>query len=671
MDLSLELSSLRAGYAFGGLTPSLLVEEIWRRCETHGDPAVWIHRLSHEELRAHARRVETRGPATQPLYGVPFAIKDNIDLAGAPTTAACREFAYVPAESAPVVQRLLDAGAIPIGKTNLDQFATGLVGVRSPYGVPRNPYHPDYIPGGSSSGSAVAVAANLCTFALGTDTAGSGRVPAAFNHLVGFKPTRGRLSTRGVVPACRTLDCVSIFAHTCAEAADLFALAAAYDPADPYSRAGAPLANAERRTLNIERRTSNSPDDLQSSELAPASDSLSSLQRSAFGVRRSALAVARLGIPRAAQLKFFGNTSAEKLFAQTVANWQALGARIVEIDFSPFLEAARLLYEGPWVAERYAAIRAFIEKNPGALHPVTRQIIESAKTITAVASFEAFYKLAALRRATDAVWAEIDVMLTPTTGTIYTLAEIEADPVRLNSHLGYYTNYMNLLDLCAVAVPAGFLPGGLPWGTTLSAPAGCDELLLRLAAAGEPPRNAEHRTLNVEHRSPDILQSSVFSVERSALAPASDSPPSVQHSTFDVQSSELGSTLLAVCGAHLSGLPLNPQLTRLGARLVGAPRTAPCYRLYALPGTTPPKPGLIRVNDGGSSIEVEVWELPLGAYGTFVAGVPSPLGIGTLLLENGESVQGFLCEAHAIEGARDITSFGGWRSFLANSDCKR
>ncbi|HXC01199.1 MAG TPA: allophanate hydrolase [Opitutaceae bacterium] len=610
MNCELTTAALSAAYARGDLTPTSLVEEIWRRCEAHGDPALWIHRLSLDELKAHARRVEARGPATQPLYGVPFAIKDNIDLAGVPTTAACREFAYTPAESAPVVQRLLDAGAIPIGKTNLDQFATGLVGTRSPYGTPRNPFNPAYIPGGSSSGSAVAVAANLCSFSLGTDTAGSGRVPAAFNNLVGFKPTRGLLSTRGVVPACRSLDCVSVFARTAADAAAVLTAA----------------ASAESQISNLK------------SQIRAASSPL------------------RVGVPRAAQLNFFGNDDAEKLFSEAVARWQELGAHIVEIDFAPFIEAARLLYEGPWVAERYAAIRSFIEKTPEALHPVTRQIIVGGKSITAVAAFEGFYKLEELRKKAEPVWQEIDVLLTPTAGTIYTVAEIKADPIKLNSNLGYYTNYVNLLDLCAVAIPAGFLPNGLPWGVTLVAPANQDARVLELAARFAGATNIQHSTFNAQHPTPVSQLPVLRSLGEGGSALDSR-----------LTESAPGSVFLAVCGAHLSGLPLNPQLVHLGAKLVRATRTAPHYQLYALPGTTPPKPGLVRVKNGGASIEVEVWELPANAYGRFVAAIPAPLGIGTLALENGESVQGFLCEAHAVEGARNITSFGGWKQFLASS----
>jgi allophanate hydrolase len=579
-SLPLDLASLRAAFA-DGLTPTALVEEVWRREQAWADPALWIHRLPREHWTASAENARSRSATTAlPLFGAPFAIKDNIDLGGAPTTSACPDFKYTAAASCPVVDRLIAAGAIPLGKTNLDQFATGLVGVRSPYGVPRNAFNSAYIPGGSSSGSATAVAAGLCSFSLGTDTAGSGRVPAAFNNLVGLKPTRGLLSTRGVVPACRTLDCVSIFTRTIADAADVLAVAAAYDPEDPYSRPAQPPAVDE-----------NWPP--------------------------------RVGVPRADQLQFFGNTEAAKLFANVVTRWQHLGATIVEIDFAPFLEAARLLYEGPWVAERYAAIRSFIEKQPDALHPVTRKITEGALGKTAVDTFEAVYKLAALRRRADAVWTDIDVLLTPTAGTIYKVAEVEADPIQLNSNLGYYTNYMNLLDLCAVAVPAGFLPSGLPWGVTLVAPAFHDDRVLRLGAKflGE-------------------------AAPRRALVPAG------------------ATTKIAVCGAHLSGLPLNGQLTSRGAKLLRATRTAPVYKLYALPGTTPPKPGLVRVSSGGVPIEVEVWEVPVASYGSFVAAIPAPLGIGTLTLEGGETVQGFLCEAAAVAEARDITALGSWRAFL-------
>jgi len=544
---------------------------------SRGEDRVWITKLPPRTVEENA--ATARGA----LRGVTFAIKDNIDLEGVPTTAGCREYTYTPAVSSPVVQRLLAAGAVPLGKTNLDQFATGLVGVRSPYGVPANPYGAEYIPGGSSSGSAVSVAAGLCDFALGTDTAGSGRVPASFNNLVGLKPTKGLLSTCGVVPACRSLDCVSIFTRTVAAAAEVLAVASAHDPEDPFSRGAQPP--------------------LQDETWPP-----------------------RIGVPRADQLEFFGNTEAAKLFAAAVARWRALGATIVGIDYAPFAAAARLLYEGPWVAERYAAIKEFIEKQPDALYPVTRKIIEGAKALSATQVFESSYRLAELRRQSEATWTAIDALLTPTAGTIYKVAEVEAEPIRLNSNLGYYTNHMNLLDLCGLAVPAGFLPGGMPWGVTLSAPAFCDDRLLRLGA----------RFLNE-------------AAPKRALAAAA---PLVR---------------VAVCGAHLSGLPLNGQLTRLGAVLVKATQTAPQYRLYALPGTTPPKPGLVRVAEQGAAIAVEVWELPAAAYGHFVAAIPAPLGIGTVALEDGSSVQSFLCEAVAVTGAKDVTAFGGWRAYLTSA----
>ena len=558
------------------MKPTNLAQAL-ERIAARGEDRVWITKLSGEIVQKFAATVPVG-----PLQGVAFAIKDNIDLAGVPTTAACPEFAYSPAASAPVVQRLMAAGAIPLGKTNLDQFATGLVGVRSPYGVPDNPHGASYIPGGSSSGSAVAVAAGLVDFALGTDTAGSGRVPASFNNLVGLKPTKGLLSSRGVVPACRSLDCVSIFTKNVGDAAEVLAVAAAFDEKDPFSRLAQPPVLDETWP-------------------------------------------ARIGVPCAEQLEFFGNTDTAKLFAGAIGRWRSLGAKIVEIDYAPFLAAARLLYEGPWVAERYAAIKEFIEAKPEALHPVTRRIIEGARTLTATQAFTASYRLAELRNQADLVWNDIDVLLTPTVGTIYKTYEVEAEPIKLNSNLGYYTNHMNLLDQCGLALPAGFLPDGMPWGVTLAAPAFCDDRLLRLGA----------RFLNEP------------APKRALPAPGP-------------------STCVVVCGAHLSGLPLNWQLTQRGGTLVAATTTAPLYRLYALSGTVPPKPGLVRVAEQGAAIAVEVWELPLAAYGSFVAGIPAPLGIGSITLADGSTAQGFLCESVALKGAQDITHLGGWRAYLAS-----
>lgn len=435
----LEISTLRQSYLSGALKPSQLVEFLDAKIGSADPHHIWIRRLTRDEMLAYAKKLDGQNPENYPLYGIPFAIKDNIDLAGIPTTAACPDYAYTPEKSATVVQKLINAGAIPVGKTNLDQFATGLVGARSPYGAGRNAFDPDYISGGSSSGSAVSVALGLASFSLGTDTAGSGRVPAAFNNLVGLKPSCGALSTTGVIPACRTLDCVSIFTKTPADAETVFAVAKGFDVEDAYSRP--------------------------------------------FETTTQALPVKfRFGVPHADQLAFFGNPDTPTLFDNAVKQLQALGGQAVEIDFQPFLDTARLLYEGPWVAERYAAIREFIERQPETLLPVTRQIISGATKFSAADTFTALYKLKAMQRLTAPVWDEIDVLLTPTAGTIYTVAEVEADPVKTNSNLGYYTNFMNLLDLCAVAVPAGFQKNGLPFGITLAAPAFSDGMLLELAA---------------------------------------------------------------------------------------------------------------------------------------------------------------------------------------------
>ena len=586
---SLDLATLGGRLRARALRPRDVVDGVLGRIAARGDDKVWIHLASREALAARADELERRGPAHLPLYGIPFAVKDNIDVAGEPTTAACPEYAYAPAASAPVVQALLDAGAIAIGKTNLDQFATGLVGTRSPYGACANTFDPAYLSGGSSSGSAVAVAAGLVSFSLGTDTAGSGRVPAAFNNIVGLKPTKGLLSTRGMVPACRSLDCVSVFALTAEDARAAFDVARGFDAHDPWSRR--PRAAALPDTI----------------------------------------AGCRIGVPRASQLEFFGNRDAGRLFGAAVAALERLGARRVEVDFASFVEAARLLYGGPWVAERYLAIREFFERRPEALFPVTREIVAGAARYSAADAFAAEYRLQEIRRTVEPVWREIDLLVTPTAGTIYTIAEVDAEPVQRNTDLGYYTNFMNLLDLAAIAVPAGFQANGLPFGVTLAAPAFADEGLCRLGGALQ--RELVRTMGATRHAIP------------AAAAPA-PTP---------------GVVRLAVCGAHLSGLPLNHQLTERGARLVRTCRTAPRYRLYALAGFTPPRPGMVRSDAGGHAIEVEVWAVPAEAVGSFVDGIPPPLGIGTVELEDGEQVRGFVCEAYAVAGARDVSALGSWR----------
>lgn len=584
MSLDLSISSLHAKYASGELTPAALVEQLIAAING-SDPAIWISLTSEARLKSILAALEGESPETKPLFGIPFAIKDNIDLAGNATTAACPDYAYDPDKDATVVALLIAAGAIPMGKTNLDQFATGLVGVRSPYGFPKNPFNEDYIPGGSSSGSAVAVARDLVTFSLGTDTAGSGRIPAGLNELVGLKPTFGSLSCSGVVPACRSLDCVSIFAKGAKDAAAVFRVGAQTDPNDPYSR------------------------DATQSNWFPADRF-------------------RFGVPATEQLQFFGNTEAEALFDEAVSKLESLGGTKVTIDFSAFLEAALLLYEGPWVSERFAAIEDFLTRNPGSLHPVTHKIISGGGTPRAVDAFRAQYRLKELKRRADLVMGHLNVLVTPTAGTAYTTAEVEAEPVLLNSNLGYYTNFMNLLDLSACAVPAGRLSSsGVPWGVTFVAPAFSDEALLALAAR--------------------------FGGE--------------QDGAFPLPSDWIE---VVVCGAHMRGLPLNHQLTDRRAHFLREDHTAPDYRLLALPAEhgMPPRPGLIRRGPGeGAAIAVESWAVPADQFGSFVAGIPAPLGFGKLHLADGRLVTGFLCESAVPGGSEDITGTGGWRNFLTGT----
>jgi allophanate hydrolase len=588
---SLLISDLLEGYRTGRHTPGDVIERLLESSAAADDRNVWITRLSRDQVMAYVTALDADAIDDLPLYGIPFVVKDNIDLAGIATTAGCPSFAYTPAHSATVVQKLLDAGAIPLGKTNLDQFATGLVGTRSPYGVCRNSFDADYISGGSSSGSAVAVAAGLASFSLGTDTAGSGRVPAAFNNIVGLKPSNGRISTRGVVPACRSLDCVSIFALTVEDAAIVLDVAGGFDAADPYSR----------RTVN------------------------------------QALAGLRFGVPRPDQLQFFGDKEYERLFGLAVRQLQKLGGTASEIDFAPFLDAARLLYGGPWIAERYAAVGSFIAAHPGAVHPITREIIEAGKSPTAVAAFQGEYKLKEFKRLSETVWSGIDFIFTPTTGTIYRIEDVTADPIRLNANLGLYTNFMNLFDLSGVAVPAGFRADGLPFGVSLVGPRGADHALLEVAG-------------RLHRASIATLGATKLNVP----APTAPRPPLRD-----------GYVAMAVCGAHMQGMPLNHQLRDRGAYLVRLASTAPRYRLFALPGNPPRRPGMIRVNEDGSAIEVEVWALPTEHVGSFIAGIPQPLGVSKVELDSGEMVAGFVCEGCAADGATDITSYGGWRAYVA------
>ena len=547
----------------------------------------WIMRPDPQVVLAQARAVDARIAAGEqlPLAGVPFAVKDNIDVAGLPTTAACPAYAYEPETTATVVARLLAAGAILMGKTNLDQFATGLVGARSPYGAPGCVYNLDYVSGGSSSGSAVAVAAGLVAFALGTDTAGSGRVPAAFNGLIGFKPTKGRWSTSGVVPACRSLDCVTVLANDVADAALVDSVVAAFDASDAYSRA------------------------------APA-------PRALLGPNF------RFGVPKAHQLVFMGDDQAQGLYDEAVTRLTQAGGVAVEIDIEPLLEAAKLLYSGPWVAERTAAIEPLLRQAPAAVNPTVRAILQGGFGVTGVDTFRGLYALADHARAAEDIWPQVDVLLLPTTPTIYRLREVMAEPFALNGALGLYTNFVNLLDMSAVAVPAGFRDNDTGFGVTLVGQAWADNVLLDLARRYEE-------------------------IAPMPNAPALDTTGKPQ------------TVKLAVVGAHLAGMPLHWQLTSRDAKLVSRTKTAPAYRLFAMTSTTPFKPALIHVGEGGGAIEVEVYELAVEAFGSFVVEVPAPLAIGTLTLENGVSVKGFVAEPRAVVGAEDITALGGWRTYIA------
>jgi len=591
---SLSIGALQQAYRGGSITPLEVVDQVL--AAIGDDPhKAWIHLIDAASLRARAMALMARGPNGLPLWGIPFAIKDNIDLAGVPTTAGCPDYAYTPDVSATVVQRLLDAGAIAIGKTNLDQFATGLNGTRSPYGACRNAFNCDYVSGGSSAGSAVSVALGHVSFSLGTDTAGSGRVPAGFNNLVGLKPSLGLLSTQGVVPACRSLDVVSIFALIADDAQQVFGVAQGYDAQDAYSRAAQPHAFDFGRAKRW-----------------------------------------RVGVPRADQLQFFGDSAYAQCYTEAQAHAKALGAELVEIDFAPFQETARLLYEGPWVAERYQAIRVFIDAQPESVFPVTRQITLGGAKPLAADAFAAQYRLRALAQRCAGVWADMDCMLLPTSPTIHSIATMLAQPIARNSDFGYYTNFVNLLDYSAIAVPAGFRADGLPFGVTFVAQAHQDQPLLHLAQRWQRALQGKAATLGA--------------TGHTAVAFETDSAvPS-------------GQIRVAVCGAHLEGQSLNGQLTSRGARLVQRTTTSAEYRLYALPDGR--RPGLVRVADGGCAIEVEVWELPGARFGSFVDGIPAPLGIGRTVLADGSQVAGFICEPDGIVGAKDISAFGGWRVYL-------
>ncbi|MGC1560401.1 MAG: allophanate hydrolase [Bradyrhizobium sp.] len=591
------IAAILAAHRAGRISPAQTIARSFQRIRDYNDPAIFISLRDEKDAIAEAEALSGKDATQLPLYGVPIAVKDNIDVAGLPTTAACPAYSYMPSRDATCVERLRAAGAIAIGKTNLDQFATGLVGVRSPYGIPKNPIRGDLIPGGSSSGSAIAVSTGMVPLALGTDTAGSGRVPAMLTNIVGLKPSLGLVSTAGVVPACRTLDCVSVFSLTVDDAMTALSAMAGPDGADPFSR---------NRTVG------------------------------SIGAFPAKL---RLGVPRDGQLIFFGDRAQEAAYGAALQRWSALGARLVGVDLEPFYETARLLYEGPWITERYLVIRNLLASSPDAIHPVTREITIAGARISAADTFAALYRLQALRRIAERAFAGIDAMVLPTAPTVYTTAQVLANPIELNSRLGTYTNFVNLLDLCGLALPAAIRPDGVPFGITLLAPAGQDA---QLAGIGR-----------------------VFQADTKLSLGARNVPaPPLAELASNLCGDEIA---IAVVGAHLSGMVLNGELKALGGRLLEATVTAPDYSLYAL-DTVPPKPGMLRVEAGtGASIELEIWAMPAASFGKFVAAIPPPLSIGTVRLRDGRGVKGFLVEATDVNGAREISAFGGWRAFMAEA----
>lgn len=596
-SLPFSIYSLHAAYAQGTTAQSVL-SEVLRRIEALDDPGIFIHLATADALNAAAFALGPFDPVAKPLWGIPFAVKDNIDVAGMPTSAACPDFIYQATTDAFAVAQLKAAGAIPVGKTNLDQFATGLVGVRTPYPVPRNAIDPAIVPGGSSSGSSVIVSYGAVTFSLGTDTAGSGRVPAALNNIVGLKPSLGMISNSGVIPACRTLDTISVFALTVADAFKAFTGMVAYDAADAFSRL------APTPALRVVPKNT------------------------------------KIAVPNCASRIFNGDDAQAQSFDHSLDRLASLGAEIVEIDFQPFYDVAALLYHGPWVAERYAAIRTVYETQLESLHPVTRMIVGGAEKFSAADTFEAMYQLADLRRMLEPVIASVDMLCVPSIPTFYNLNDLDSDPVGPNTQLGAYTNFVNLLDMCGITVPTQPRQDGRPGSVTLLARWGADGEVASLADA--------------LHRAEDPL----LGATGLALASIPAEPLCTDPSSDEIA--------VALVGAHMQGLPLNHQIVGRGGRFLYAADTAADYRIYSLAAGPPERPGLVRQTDGsGAAIALEVWAMPQAAFGAFMLEIPQPLGIGTINLSNGLQVKGFLCEPAGLEGADDITQFGGWRGYLA------
>jgi allophanate hydrolase len=597
---SLDLPTLSAAFADGSLKPSTVVAAIYDRIEKRGNDSVWIHLVPREQALRAAHALEKAGPTGKPLWGIPFSVKDCNDIAGLPTTNGLPELSYIAEHTGQALQRLFDAGAILIGKTNMDQFGIGLVGVRTPYGACSSVFNDEFISGGSSSGSGVSVAAGLCTFSIGNDAAGSGRVPAAFNNIVGIKPTPGLISNSCVSGGgcVKTIETVSVFSLTVEDGMTVLKLMAGYDAGYPFSK-----PEADTVPLDI--------------VAAPASF--------------------KFGIPKGAALQFFGDTEAGRLFSEAVARMQQMGGTAVEIDFAAFDEVQRILYDGPWISERALSLDPVLAKHGAQIHPVTKAILERSGQFSARDAFRAIHRIAELKCDTRPVWDDIAVLMVPTTPTIYRKSEILADPITLNSRLGIYTNFVNLMGLCGIAVPGGFRKDGLPLGITFLAPGFAEARAAGIAAAF-------HRRTGLP-----------LGGFQNAYPAAPGTPAKTSADRREI----------VVVGAHLSGMPLNAELTSRDGSFVRAGRTTQDYQLFALAGTTPAKPGLIRrQGTAGPGIDIEVWSLPISGFGDFVSSIPSPLCIGKVNLDDGSTISGFLCEPSALDTAKDVTHFGGWKNFI-------
>lgn len=589
------LTNLQEYYAAGG-SPVAVAKEALARIAAWNDPALFISRLSDEDILARARELEAESPSGRALFGMPFVVKDNIDAAGLQTTSSCPAYAYLPDVDSPSVARLREAGAIMIGKTNLDQFATGLVGTRSPYGTPRNAIDPACVPGGSSSGSGTAIAAGLAAFALGTDTAGSGRVPAAFNNIVGLKPTVGLIPTLGVVPACKSLDCVSVFAYTAADAGFVLEIIAGTHEADPYSR---PAPEGWRST---------------GAGLPPAW---------------------RLAVPLR-PTRVFATAEDAALYDAAIERAKSLGATVEEIDVTPFLDVATRLYSGAWVAERASTLRDLVTRRPETLNPITRKILETGLERQTIDAFDDFHAVTAARLLMRKLFERVDVLMLPTTPGIPTLEEVAADPIGINSRNGTYTNFVNLLDLSGIAVPAGFRPDGRPMGVTFLAPAFSEGLL---CAIGGALHYAHEPRLNLG---------------------ASQTPVPQPQPAAPVAENEIA---LFCIGAHMSGMPKNNDLVARGGRFLRTAKTARKYRLYAFDKF----PGMVKSTTGGACVEGEVWAIPRAKLGSLISRIPVQTSLGNVELEDGPCI-GFLCGTADAEQGTEITSIGSWRNYLAQSE---